>query len=601
MAIFAGIAISAFLNLLAWIFSGAINPINPCVKYPLNYDAIRAHYLGKCCNQFGFYQSITHRSKDDNDGKFWQRYADIARGFLPHSPIFLQLVPNIDRIPDSSLGNAYARELHGMAVFLEHRYFGGSMPYGPSSNNSEWLKELTLENVLADAKSMVLMMRKKHPNRLLSPVIATGSGYEGLIAMALRQMYPDVFFAAIANAPPILSYNLNPKPDNKEQFLYRNAVSAAWRRRSPYAASQITRSIEWIGQQVNSSMKRFLPLYDLPLTISDATNLKSVAKELNLCTQPRLNSQEDMEKLQRFTESNYIAAAEAEHFLKDAKSSELMDSTVEDLMRVKNDSAFGYGNLLRRLEERMKILRLPGPEQSCMPWAGFNESQIQDEEDRKALRTNRYISCTYLPLCTANAEEGSIFLPQTKGCQDEYDECMKEFDGKAVPVTQNDLWRRFKLGPEDLANSSRIIISIDKTDPVRALLGPWPRRGKRWNSCDYSRRIEYDLKDRKEKVVRPQVVLPSDDSLRYPDMWVHEEVLVMKTWLRHCLEGNYTKGLPTPGSFRRWEEDGLRKLEGLIEKYGDTYPKTEGNAVPAPTDVADAVHETSAVPQASGS
>ncbi|RDA83626.1 hypothetical protein CP532_2840 [Ophiocordyceps camponoti-leonardi (nom. inval.)] len=445
---------------------------------------------------WGFYQPVVHLMKYGGKPKWWQRYGLVNDHYKPNGPIVLQVIQeDVEKVWENSLAYRYAKELNGMAAFLEHRYFGPSLPYGPKSNETQALAELTLEDVLADAKTMIEMVRNTNSQYRRSPVIVTGSGYEGFLAMALRQMYPDVFFAAIARAPPNLSLNLNPAATDKEQFLYRNAVATAWRRRSPYVANQITNAVDWVGKQVNSS---------------DPDKLTTLQSMLGLCTKPRVDNKEDMRTLQRFFESSFILASLVENPFTDRDNSGVMEEVVNELMHMEEHPVAGYGHFLRWLDDRVLSGRPTGTDIDCMPWAGVKDWQIKDAKISRAWRTMRYIGCTYYPLCTANAKEGGIFLPQTQGCVEEQRKCFDEFEGYAIPMKQNDIWRTFKLGPEELAKSSRIILSVDKSDPVRSLLGAWPK-GQLWNGCNYSRRIEYDEKALDKKLVRPHVTLISDE------------------------------------------------------------------------------------------
>ena len=57
----------------------------------------------------------------------------------------------------------FAEHLGAMAVSLEHRYFGESLPFGDESFVVENLKYLSLDNVMADAVSFIAMLRGKLP------------------------------------------------------------------------------------------------------------------------------------------------------------------------------------------------------------------------------------------------------------------------------------------------------------------------------------------------------------------------------------------------------------------------------------------------------
>jgi hypothetical protein len=62
---------------------------------------------------------------------------------------------------NSTIVYEWAKQLGGIAVSLEHRYFGESAPFGQvdSYTNSN-IKFLSLENVMADAVSFMRFIQK---------------------------------------------------------------------------------------------------------------------------------------------------------------------------------------------------------------------------------------------------------------------------------------------------------------------------------------------------------------------------------------------------------------------------------------------------------
>lgn len=78
---------------------------------------------------------------------------------------------------NSTIFFTFAQELGGMAVSLEHRYFGQSMPFGNSTVS--WtptnMKYLTLDNVMADAVNFVNMLKANYTGASESKtVVASG-------------------------------------------------------------------------------------------------------------------------------------------------------------------------------------------------------------------------------------------------------------------------------------------------------------------------------------------------------------------------------------------------------------------------------------------
>ncbi|CAL3970769.1 unnamed protein product [Diplocarpon coronariae] len=92
---------------------------------------------------------------------------------------------------------------NGIAVVLEHRYYGESFPVPDLSKES--LRFLTTDQAMADqayfAKNVVFAglegKNLKAPN---TAYIALGGGYAGSLVALSRKLYPDVFWGAIATS-----------------------------------------------------------------------------------------------------------------------------------------------------------------------------------------------------------------------------------------------------------------------------------------------------------------------------------------------------------------------------------------------------------------
>ncbi|TLS26979.1 hypothetical protein PpBr36_04014 [Pyricularia pennisetigena] len=96
-----------------------------------------------------------------------------------------------------------ARATGGMAVVLEHRYYGASFP--TPNLTTESLRFLTTDQALADtaffAQNVVFSgFEAKNLTSHTTPYFAYGGSYAGAFAAFARKLYPDVFWGAISSS-----------------------------------------------------------------------------------------------------------------------------------------------------------------------------------------------------------------------------------------------------------------------------------------------------------------------------------------------------------------------------------------------------------------
>lgn len=123
-----------------------------------------------------------------------------------HSPIFFYTGNEVD-IEAIAQNTGFmweiAPEFDASIVFVEHRYYGKSLPFGNKSFNSpEQSGYLTSEQALADFAQ--LLNERINPNQ--RPVIAFGGSYGGMLAAWFRIKYPHLATGAIAASAPILQF-----------------------------------------------------------------------------------------------------------------------------------------------------------------------------------------------------------------------------------------------------------------------------------------------------------------------------------------------------------------------------------------------------------
>ena len=122
----------------------------------------------------------------------------------------------------------HAKALKARAFFIEHRYYGNSLPLGPKASfTPEGLQFLTIEQALADYANVITSLPKRlgcvgtgarrAANRC--DVILFGGSYGGMLAAWHRFKYPHLSVGAIASGAPIDFY-----PNDSVQEVFEAAV-----------------------------------------------------------------------------------------------------------------------------------------------------------------------------------------------------------------------------------------------------------------------------------------------------------------------------------------------------------------------------------------
>ncbi|CAH1109173.1 unnamed protein product [Psylliodes chrysocephalus] len=99
-----------------------------------------------------------------------------------------------------------APTFNAMIVFIEHRYYGRSLPFGNASfSSTNNLRYLSSTQALADFAFVIVDLKKNFSNTSDStePFIAFGGYYAGMLSALLRMIYPDLINGAITSSAPM--------------------------------------------------------------------------------------------------------------------------------------------------------------------------------------------------------------------------------------------------------------------------------------------------------------------------------------------------------------------------------------------------------------
>ncbi|KAM0933861.1 putative lysosomal Pro-Xaa carboxypeptidase [Dioscorea sansibarensis] len=159
-----------------------------------------------------FPQILDHFTFTPNSSKlFSQRYLINSTFWSSSSsPIFVYAGAEDDiewLAYDSGFLFDIAPIFNALLVFIEHRFYGDSLPFGDDSYTSvDTLGYFTSTQALADYA--VLIRSLKHIlSAEAAPVVVFGASYGGMLAAWFRLKYPHIAMGALASSAPILQFD----------------------------------------------------------------------------------------------------------------------------------------------------------------------------------------------------------------------------------------------------------------------------------------------------------------------------------------------------------------------------------------------------------
>nr|GMC86224.1 lysosomal Pro-X carboxypeptidase-like [Ipomoea batatas] len=102
-----------------------------------------------------------------------------------------------------------APHFNALLLFIEHRFYGKSLPFGGEKeaiSSSKTLGYLSSTQALADYATLIIDL-KKNLTAADSPVVVFGGSYGGMLALWFRLKYPHITIGALASSAPILYFD----------------------------------------------------------------------------------------------------------------------------------------------------------------------------------------------------------------------------------------------------------------------------------------------------------------------------------------------------------------------------------------------------------
>ncbi|GLT51281.1 hypothetical protein SLA2020_247010 [Shorea laevis] len=191
-----------------------IPSLSPTRGVILEQPEILKTWSSKEFQTFYYNQTLDHFNyRPESYTKFQQRYVmNFQYWGGPNAPILAYL--GAESSIDSDLAvvgflNDTAPRFKALQVFIEHRYYGQSIPFG---SGEEVMKNASTRGYFSSAQAIadyaqILLHIKKEWHAQHSPVIVIGGSYGGMLASWFRLKYPHIAIGALASSAPVLYFD----------------------------------------------------------------------------------------------------------------------------------------------------------------------------------------------------------------------------------------------------------------------------------------------------------------------------------------------------------------------------------------------------------
>ncbi|XP_022730956.1 lysosomal Pro-X carboxypeptidase-like [Durio zibethinus] len=179
-------------------------------------DIVSSASVSEDLRTFYYPQTLDHFNyKPESYSTFQQRYVMNFKywgGANASAPILAYLgaeAPLDGDLAVIGFLNDNAIRFNALLVYIEHRYYGKSIPFGSREEafkNASTLGYFNSVQAIADYAEIIMHIKKKL-HAFYSPVIVIGGSYGGMLASWFRLKYPHVALGAVASSAPVLYFD----------------------------------------------------------------------------------------------------------------------------------------------------------------------------------------------------------------------------------------------------------------------------------------------------------------------------------------------------------------------------------------------------------
>ncbi|XP_049514768.1 lysosomal Pro-X carboxypeptidase [Dermacentor silvarum] len=380
----------------------------------------KEHVFRTKIDHFGFHNNETFEIRYAVADQFW----DAKRGpifFYAGNEFFMESF-----IENTGLMWEWAPEMKALIIFVEHRFYGKSMPFDQeSSKRLPYLGYLTTEQALADYADLLIHIKGTLPGAANCPVVAFGGSYGGMLAAWMRMKYPHLVTASLSSSAPLLMF-----PGLSPCSAFNRAITYAYGQEGPLCAKTVRKSWAIIESKFSSD-----------------ESVKALRNKFKLCQELRTT---DYVKLRDWLHDVYMVLAMLNYVDASTLLTPLPANPVKEACKFLQSSFASDEAIVDAVAKTVNLYFNGTGERSCNDIDIFHVNQT----------SWRFQECTELTMPTCSDGITDMFYPQVWNSTKFAQGCERKF------AVRPDFYRGvMSFGGKNVGSASNIIFSHGDLDP----------------------------------------------------------------------------------------------------------------------------------------